>query len=171
MILGLDDAVGRAALAGDVPTRGEKDTWLVTIFFRCLVRHCQCGRQLGAPFTVSQALWPFGRAGLQVDKLAALVLHFDGCGRGEEEGVGGGSWAARVAVVVWPCLFVESLSSPGSKSAVGFARGKDPLWKARSMRQAQGLSCSHWLSRATLDRLATKEKNNWALEDIDVLIS
>jgi hypothetical protein len=91
VVLGLDDAVGRAALAGDVPAQGNHR--LVYILY--IWPHLGFLETAG----LSRALGRHSGVRLQVDKLAAVVLHFDGCVGGER----------RVWAVWWlrGCLIVS----------------------------------------------------------------
>jgi hypothetical protein len=89
VVLGLDDAVGRAALAGDVPAQRENNGSVkgyvlsflnsssTRVGLLVLVLVLVLGRGKRA-FVGVAGVFSGGR--LQVDKLAAVVLHFDGFG-------------------------------------------------------------------------------------------
>ena len=86
VVLGLDDAVGRAALAGDVPAQRKNHGLVkgyVLSFFHSLLDSGGLVLVLvlvrGKKAFVGVAVG-FSGGRLQVDKLAAVVLHFDGFG-------------------------------------------------------------------------------------------
>ena len=109
VVLGLDDAVGRAALAGDVPAQRK-------IRLVCILLNPPLGGFPGAEgFRGSRC--EFRGFRLQVDKLAAVVLHFDGCVGGERR-----FWVVSVAarvLICRPCRLSRSLCSSVVKFAVG----------------------------------------------------
>jgi hypothetical protein len=104
VILGLDDAVGRTALAGDVPT--QRETVLVCVFPQFL----HSGRAARRRGLSPESLRIRG-ARLQVDKLAAVVLHFDGCVGGERR-VSGGIGGREGADLSCPCLLEVAVVGP-----------------------------------------------------------
>jgi hypothetical protein len=115
VVLGLDDAVGRAALAGDVPA--QRKIKLVCILFNPPSGGCPGAEGFrGCSLRISGVR-------LQVDKLAAVVFHFDGCVGGERR-----FWVVSVAarvLICRPCRLSRSLCSSVVKFAVavGFAAG------------------------------------------------
>lgn len=96
VVLGLDDAVGRAALAGDVPAQKEKSRVSkgLVLSFSSISSSTRVGWAGAGAWAWKrrlswESLWVFSGGRLQVDKLAAVVLHFDGFWGGGEKGLGG----------------------------------------------------------------------------------